>query len=84
MELKITKEKVLDIPRLISLGATTDDLKNYFNVSRRCIDNIFEGKNWKGLGIDFTTIKPNKKLIGIISRADMIAVLNQQLRESGK
>ena len=26
----------------------------------------------------------NEKLIGIISRADMIAVLNQQLRESGK
>lgn len=65
---KLTKEKVLDIPRLISLGATTDDLKNYFNVSRRCIDNIFEGKNWKGLGIDFTTIKPNKKLVGIPSK----------------
>lgn len=61
-EAKLTKEKVLSIPKLIEQGATTDDLKNLFQVSRRCIDNIFEGKNWTGLGIDFTKLKPCKKL----------------------
>lgn len=61
-EAKLTKEKVLLIPELISQGATTDDLKNLFQVSRRCIDNIFEGKNWTGLGIDFTKLKPCRKL----------------------
>ena len=33
---------------------------------------------------NYIPVVENKKLIGIISRADMIAVLNQQLRESGK
>lgn len=61
---KLTKDKVLTIPLLIKLGATTDDLSNYFNVSRRCIDNIFEGKNWTGLGIDFTQLKPCRKIKG--------------------
>lgn len=60
-EAKLTKEKVLKIPELIEQGATTDDLKNLFKVSRRCIDNIFEGKSWSGLGIDFTKLKPCKK-----------------------
>lgn len=59
---KLTKNKVLQIPKLIKQGATTDDLKNIFNVSRRCIDNIFEGKNWTGLGIDFTKLKPCRKI----------------------
>lgn len=59
---KLTKEKVLSIPKLIEQGATTDDLKVLFNVSRRCIDNIFEGKNWAGLGVDFTKLKPCKKI----------------------
>lgn len=61
-EAKLTKEKVLQIPELIKQGATTDDLKNLFNVSRRCIDNIFEGKNWTGLGVDFTKLKPCRKI----------------------
>ena len=61
-EAKLTKELVLQIPELIKQGATTDDLKNLFQVSRRCIDNIFEGKNWTGLGIDFTKLKPCRKL----------------------
>lgn len=61
-EAKLTKELVLQIPELIRQGATTDDLKNLFNVSRRCIDNIFEGKNWTGLGIDFTRLKPCRKI----------------------
>jgi len=61
-EAKLTKELVLKIPELIKQGATTDDLKNLFNVSRRCIDNIFEGKNWTGLGIDFTRLKPCRKI----------------------
>lgn len=65
---KLTIEKVLSIPSLIDRGATTDDLKNYFNVSRRCIDNIFQGKNWTGLEIDFTKIKPCVKKIGIPSK----------------
>ena len=65
---KMTVDGVLKIPKLIELGATTDDLKNYFGVSRRCIDNIFEGKNWAGLGIDFTRLKPNRKIIGVPSR----------------
>lgn len=69
---KLTKEKVLSIPNLINLGATTEDLSNYFKVSRRCIDNIFEGKNWKGLGIDFTKIKPNKKIKNINSKFRLI------------
>lgn len=61
-EAKLTKEKVMQIPELIKQGATTDDLKNLFSVSRRCIDNIFEGKTWTGLGIDFTKLKPCRKL----------------------
>ena len=68
---KLTKEKVLLIPELINLGATTDDLKNLFNVSRRCIDNIFEGKNWTDLGIDFTKLKPCRKIRNIPSRFQM-------------
>lgn len=60
-EAKLTKELVLKIPELIKQGATTDDLKDLFKVSRRCIDNIFEGKNWTGLGIDFTKLKPCRK-----------------------
>ncbi len=67
-EAKLTKEKVLSIPKLIQLGATTDDLKNLFHVSRRCIDNIFEGKNWTGLGVDFTKLKPCKKQRNIPSK----------------
>lgn len=59
---KLTKDKVLAIPHYIEEGATTDDLAKMFKVSRRCIDNIFEGKNWTGLGIDFTKLKPNKKI----------------------
>jgi hypothetical protein len=59
---KLTKEQVLKIPEYINMGATTDDLKNLFGVSRRCIDNIFEGKNWTGLGIDFTKLKPCRKI----------------------
>lgn len=69
---KLTKEKVLDIPRLILLGATTDDLACYYDVSRRCIDNIFEGKNWTGLGIDFTQLKPCKKIKGQDSKFRLI------------
>lgn len=65
---KITRDGAIRIPELIKLGATTDDLKNYFGVSRRCIDNIFEGKNWTGLGIDFTKLKPNRKVIGVDSK----------------
>lgn len=61
-EAKLTKQKVLQIPDLIKQGATTDDLKNLFKVSRRCIDNIFEGKAWNGLGIDFTKLKPCRKI----------------------
>lgn len=61
-EAKLTKELVLQIPELIKQGATTDDLKNLFHVSRRCIDNIFEGKNWTGLGVDFTKLKPCRKI----------------------
>lgn len=49
------------IPEYIKQGATIDDLASLFKVSRRCINNIFEGKNWTGLGIDFTTFRPNKK-----------------------
>ncbi len=59
---KLTKEKVLEIPKYIKQGATTDDLAKLFNVSRRCIDNIFGGKNWTGLGIDFTKLKPSRKI----------------------
>lgn len=59
---KLTKEKVLKIPEYIKQGATTNDLATLFRVSRRCIDNIFEGKNWTGLGIDFTTLRPNRKI----------------------
>lgn len=70
---KLTIVGVLDIPRLISIGATTDDLAAYFNVSRRCIDNIFEGKNWTGLGVDFTKIKPNRKIFGIPSKFKIMA-----------
>ena len=70
-ESKLTKEKVLQIPELIRQGATTDDLKNLFNVSRRCIDNIFEGKNWTGLGIDFTSLKPCRKIRNKPSRFQM-------------
>lgn len=65
---KLTKESVLAIPSLIENGATTDDLANLFSVSRRCIDNIFCGYNWTGLGIDFTKIKPNKKIKGTPSK----------------
>lgn len=79
---KLTKDKVLSIPKLIELGATTDDLANHFNVSRRCIDNIFEGKNWKGLGIDFTKIKPNRKIIGVPSKFKVNTVLNYEIKES--
>lgn len=61
-EAKLTKKLVLKIPELIKQGATTDDLKNLFKVSRRCIDNIFEGKTWTGLGIDFTKLKPCRKV----------------------
>lgn len=61
-EAKLTKGAVKMIPKLIELGATTDDLKTLFNVSRRCIDNIFEGKNWSDLGIDFTKLKPCRKI----------------------
>lgn len=64
---KLNKEKVLKIPEYIKLGATTDDLAKLFNVSRRCIDNIFEGKNWKNLGVDFTKLKPNRKIPGVPS-----------------
>lgn len=61
-EAKLTKELVLKIPELIKQGATADDLKDLFKVSRRCIDNIFEGKNWTGLGVDFTKLKPCRKI----------------------
>lgn len=67
-EAKLTKAKVLQIPSLIEQGATADDLKNLFGVSRRCIDNIFEGKAWTGLGVDFTKIKPCRKIRNIPSR----------------
>mgnify|MGYP003582871475 FL=1 len=33
---------------------------------------------------NYIPVVENEKLIGIISRADMIAVLNQQLRKVGK
>lgn len=65
---KLSRDKVLKIPEYINMGATIDDLANLFNVSRRCINNIFEGKNWTDLGIDFTKIKPNKKIRNIPSK----------------
>lgn len=68
---KLSREKVLLIPKYIDMGATTDDLATIFNVSRRCIDNIFEGKNWSGLGIDFTKLKPNKKIKGKPSKFNL-------------
>ena len=73
---KLTKEKVLKIPEYIEQGATTDDLKNLFNVSRRAIDNIFEGKNWTGLGIDFTKLKPCRKIKNKPSKFQVNSVLN--------
>ena len=82
-EAKLTKERVLLIPKLVSLGATTDDLKNLFNVSRRCIDNIFEEKSWNGLGIDFTKLKPCKKMRNKLSRFQQLdnTVLTDILNE---
>lgn len=76
---KLTKESVLNIPTLIELGATTGDLAKLFNVSRRCIDNIFQGKNWTGLGIDFTKIKPNKKEIGKPSKFELLIIANTEV-----
>ena len=82
-EAKLTREKVLQIPDLIKRGATTDDLKNYFNVSRRCIDNIFEGKNWTGLGVDFTKLKPCRKIKNKVSKFQLDnTVLNLGTKES--
>lgn len=84
-EAKLTKEKVLQIPDLIRQGATTDDLKNIFNVSRRCIDNIFEGKNWTGLGIDFTKLKPYRKIRNKPSRYQLgNTVLNSCSKEQSQ
>ena len=80
---KLTKEKVLNIPKYIEMGATTDDLAKLFNVSRRCIDNIFEGKNWTGLGIDFTKLKPNRKIPHHPSKFKLDnTVLNSETKES--
>ena len=84
-EAKLTKEKVLQIPKLIKQGATTDDLKNLFNVSRRCIDNIFEGKNWTGLGVDFTKLKPCRKIRNKPSKYQMgNTVLNSSIKEQSQ
>lgn len=80
---KLTKEKVLKIPDYINQGATTDDLANLFGVSRRCIDNIFQGLNWTGLGVDFTKLKPNRKIKGRPSKFQWDnAVLNTDSKES--
>lgn len=84
-EAKLTKEKVLQIPELIKQGATTDDLKNIFKVSRRCIDNIFEGKNWTGLGVDFTKLKPCRKIRNKPSRYQLgNTVLNSSYKEQSQ
>ena len=84
-EAKLTREKVLQIPELIKQGATTDDLKNLFNVSRRCIDNIFEGKNWAGLGVDFTKLKPCRKIKNKPSKYQLgNTVLNSSNKEQSQ
>jgi hypothetical protein len=84
-EAKLTKELVLKIPDLIKKGATTDDLKDLFKVSRRCIDNIFEGKNWTGLGIDFTKLKPCRKIKNKPSRFQLgNTVLNSDCKKQSQ
>lgn len=58
----LTKEQVLSIPALIERGYSQMDIANLFNVSRRTIQFILDGKHWNKLGIDFTKYKCKKKV----------------------
>lgn len=57
----LTKEKVLEIPNMIELGYSQMDIANSFNVSRRAVQFILQGKHWNNLGIDFTKFKCKRK-----------------------
>lgn len=57
----LTKEQVLEIPKLIEKDFSQMDIANYFQVSRRTIQWILQGKHWNKLGIDFTKLKCKRK-----------------------
>ena len=57
----LNKEQVLQIPILIEKGYTQLEIANHFNISRRAIQFILNGKHWNNLGIDFTKLKCNRK-----------------------
>lgn len=65
---KLTKDDILKIPSFVSMGATVSEIAKHFNVERTTIDNIFLGKKWRHVGIDFKSIKPHKGVRGYKSQ----------------
>lgn len=58
---KLTKEEILEIPRLVELGLSKIEIARLLCVNIGIIKHIFEGKTYFDFGIDFTKLKPKKK-----------------------
>lgn len=58
----LTKEEVFQIYDLIKQGYTQMEIANHFNVSRRTIQFILQGKHWNNLGLDFTKLSCKRKI----------------------
>lgn len=58
---KLTKEEVLEIPKLVEWGLSKAEIARTLGVNIGVIKHIFKGDTYFDLGIDFSKLKPKKK-----------------------
>lgn len=57
----LSKEEVLEIPKMVSWGLSKVEIARALNVPLQVIKSIFYGKSWYNLGIDFKNMKVHRK-----------------------